>query len=40
MKNKIKLVYIKVNDVAVTGYVMQKQVEYYDVSRRNGVSAV
>jgi hypothetical protein len=33
-------VYVKINVFAVAGYVLQKQAEYYDVSRRNGGSAV
>jgi hypothetical protein len=40
IKNRIKLVYIKINGFGVAGYVMQKQVEYHDVSRCNGGSAV
>jgi len=40
IKNKIKLVYIKKNGVAGAGYVLQKQVESYDVSRPNGGLAV
>jgi hypothetical protein len=40
IKNQIKLVYIKINGVAGVGYVLQKQVRYYDVSRQNGGSAV
>jgi hypothetical protein len=40
IKNRIKLVYIKVHGVVGVGYVLQKHVGSYDVSRPNGGTAV